>query len=392
MRFLLDTNILIAAEPLGDQFEPGATSAIRLIGLANELGHSLHRHPAVKSDINRNLDTGARESRLLLNQKYPPLQSPPLIQSVIVEVLGQYPEGSNDWVDQYMLAATLGNAVDFLVTEDAKLRSRAVRLGLADRVMNVRGAITLLERLSPTPSTPLPLVEQVEAHQLDPSDPIFGSLRNDYPGFDKWFEKCQREHRTSWVIYDETIAAVTIVKNETSDEFGLPGKTLKICTFKVSESYGGRRYGELLLKPILDYAFQNDYETSYATVFPKYEGMISFFSSFGFEQIAASSQLDEAVFVKSLKPGSAAASLQPLEYHIAYGALSTTNRLTYLPSSCLFSLDSMTCCFPKPDHHCCRNATHLATASEKRICATQVRGESRRVLCCTSIDHTTGAL
>ncbi len=320
MRFLLDTNILIAAEPLGlGQIEAGASSAVAFISLANQHVHSLHSHPASNSDAGRHPDPSAREARTLLNRKYPPLQSPPRIQSVIIETLGQYPEGSNGWVDQCMLAAALGNAVDVLITDDARLRSRAARLGLAERVMTVRGAITLLERLSPTPAAPLPLVEQVEAHQLDVDDPIFESLRNDYPGFDRWLEKCQREHRTSWVIHEETIAAVTIVKDETPAEFDLPGKTLKICLFKVSESFAGKRYGELLLKPVLDYAFVNDYETCYVTVLPKHEGTAVFFPSFGFKQQEVLSGLGEYVFAKSLKPGSDTSALSPLDYHVAFG-------------------------------------------------------------------------
>lgn len=320
MRFLLDTNILIAAEPLAaGQIEAGASSAITFIGLANQHGHSLYRHPAARSDIGRHRDPHTKEIRALLNQKYPSLLSPPPIQRAIVEALGHQPEGSNEWVDQCMIAATLGNAVDFLVTEDARLRSRAGRLGLADRVMNVHGAITLLQRFSPALSISLPLVDQVAAHQLDAYDPIFESLRGNYPGFDSWLEKCQREHRTSWVIYEEEIAAVAIVKDETPADFNLPGKTLKICLFKVSESSGGKRYGELLLKPILDYAFQNGYETSYVTVLHKHEGTTAFFPSFGFKQLDVLSELGEYVFAKSLKPNPEAAALNPLDYHIAFG-------------------------------------------------------------------------
>ena len=213
----------------------------------------------------------------------------------------------------------MGNSVDFLVTEDIRLRTRAARVGLAERVMPIQGAISLIQRLGPTPSAPLPLVEQIQAHQLDNNDPIFDSLREDYPGFDEWLAKCQREHRTSWVIRDGTLAATTIVKDETPADYGVPGKTLKVCLFKVSDRHTGMRYGELLLKALLDYAFRNEYDSSYVTVFPKHEGIVSFLPTFGFSQIDATSPSGEAVFAKSLRPAPSAASMPPLEYHIAFG-------------------------------------------------------------------------
>lgn len=320
MRFLLDTNILIPAEPTrpGSVGE-GTAQAVKLIGLANAQGHSLHIHPAAYSDFERNPNTQERDLLTLLAGKYIPLQSPPRIQVAVTTELGRQTEGSNEWVDQCMLAAVYGNAVDFLVTEDKRLRSKAARLGLRDQAMNVRGAIDLIQRYAPTQPTLPPLVEEVRAYSLDVHDPIFDSLHTAYPSFGGWFAKCQREHRTCWIINNTELAAVTIVKNETPAEFGLPGKTLKICLFKVSASHTGMRYGELLLKPILGYAEDNGYETVYVTAFPEYEDVAVFFSKFGFRRIEAQSQLGESVFVKSLVPGMEDAELQPMEYHIAYG-------------------------------------------------------------------------
>ena len=320
VRFLLDTNILIAAEPTRiGAVEPGTPSAIELIGLANAHGHSLHAHPAAYRDLERNPNIQERDLLGLLVRKYPPLQSPPRIQAAVTAELGRQTEGSNEWVDQCMLAAVYGNAVNFLVTEDRRLRSKAARLGLGDQAMSVRGAIDLIQRYAPTQPTLPPLVEEVKAHSLDVTDPIFASLHADYPGFGGWFAMCQDEQRTGWIINNNELAAVTIIKDETPADFGLPGKTLKICLFKVSASHAGMRYGELLLKPVLGYAEDNEYETVYVTAFSKYEEIAVFFSNFGFRKVEYQSQLGESVFVKSLAPGAEATGLRPLDYHIAYG-------------------------------------------------------------------------
>lgn len=114
------------------------------------------------------------------------------------------------------------------------------------------------------------------AHNLNTQDPIFHSIRDDYCGFDQWLAKCHEEHRDCWTVENNgDLAALTIVKDETPAEFGPGGKTLKICLFKVSEEHPGLRYGELLLKSVFDYAYENSYESAYLTVFFEHSQMIS---------------------------------------------------------------------------------------------------------------------
>lgn len=324
MRFLLDTNILIAADPIGlGAVEPGSDSVVKFIRLANEHQHATCRHEASDYDISRNADPFTREFRMRSLEKFPLLQHAPPIQPTISSTLGTKTEGSNEWVDQCMLAAVLGNAVDFMVTDDERLLARASRLNLGDRTMNAREAISLILRYAPMPSAPLPLVQQIQAQALDASDQIFVSVRNDYaPDFDEWFKKCQRAHRDSWIIgndANDALAAVTIVNQETDSRYIFGGKTLKVCLFKVSESHSFMRYGELLLKAVLDYAVRNQYSAAFLTVFEKYENLISFAKSFGFTQTATPTGLGELVLKKSFNPPSSANFMPALDYHIAYG-------------------------------------------------------------------------
>ena len=37
-------------------------------------------------------------------------------------------------------------------------------------------------------------------HTLPLADPLFDSLRTDYPGFDKWFAAKAREGRECWMV------------------------------------------------------------------------------------------------------------------------------------------------------------------------------------------------
>ena len=78
-------------------------------------------------------------------------------------------------------------------------------------------------------------------------DPILSSFRDDYSDFDNWFAKCQQQHRVTWIIMGEgdTLAALTIVKEESTVRNLASGKVLKICSFKVSEDCNRCRCGPI---------------------------------------------------------------------------------------------------------------------------------------------------
>ncbi len=113
------------------------------------------------------------------------------------------------------------------------------------------------------------------------------------------------------------LAAICLVKDEEGVS-GLLGKSLKICTFKVSPAHAGRRLGELLLKSVFSYVDTNRHAFVYVTAFPKQEPLISMFEDFGFYEHARQDN-GELVLVKKLKPDAEGASLPPLEFHIRYG-------------------------------------------------------------------------
>ena len=321
MNFLLDSNVLIAAYPMrAGSVEPLADLASELIRLANEHGHTTYSHPiAIQYDIGNIQDEDAREWRRHLIGSHPNLQFTPSIQTEISLECGDPDHGSNDWVDHNLLAAVVGDAVNFLVTEDRRILSKGTRLGLGERVIDIEDAITVIRALAPQPSSPLLLARQVEAQALDEHDPIFDSLREDYPEFNNWLSKCKQEHRTSWVIRSgDNLAAATIVKHETPAEYGIEGQTLKIAMFKVSEYHPGMRYGELLLKSVFDFLVANSYERAYVTVLPKHFRVVDFFENFGFERIEVETPLGEDILVKSFVP-SPGDRIPNLEYHIRYG-------------------------------------------------------------------------
>ncbi len=323
MKFLIDTNIFIPLEPTRPaDIEAGTTEVTKLARLVSEAGHQLYVHPAARADIQRDADEERRRLREILFEKYPSLPDPPVISAELEEILGRVEQETNDWVDHQLIAALTANAVDFLVTEDRDLYRKASRLDLSTRVLFIMEALSTVRDLFDKIPSPPPAIYAIKAHGLNDGDPIFRSLRSDYPGFDKWLNRCKREHRNAWIVRGDEpdYAGLCIIKQETSGEFGLAGKLLKLCTFTVSDRYNGFRFGELLLKTSFDYANSNRYDQIYVTVFDKHQRLISFLEEFGFETLEVRTPLGEAVLAKQLTfTERDKERLDPLDFNIRYG-------------------------------------------------------------------------
>ncbi len=323
MRFLIDTNILIPLEPTARQdLQREDARIVELSRVIQEAGHGLLVHPAMVHDVRRNGDTERRVLREHLFQKYPALSTPPIPSRRLKRLFGSHPLGSNDWVDSRLLAAVEADAVDYLITDDGGIRTKAVEAELGDRVLNTTEALELVARLFDTPPLPPPAVESTEPYNIDENDPIFDSLREDYADFDGWLRtKVKREHRQSWIIEARDVdayAGLCIVNEETDQRFA-DAKTLKICTFKISEEHSGLAYGELLLRTVFEYAHRNDYERLYVTVFPKHDDLVYFLEQFGFCRIGMNER-GEIEYTKPMgAPEDFGASGTALDYHIRYG-------------------------------------------------------------------------
>jgi L-amino acid N-acyltransferase YncA len=321
VKFLVDTNILIALEPASPELEENAPLAAEFVSLAISAGHQIVRHRAQGADQQRDRVIARRQAREVLLAKYPLLPRVRPMPASLAAALGTPEQGSNDWVDNELIAAVEALAVDFLVTQDAGIHRKARRAGLEDRVLFVAGARDLLLTLVDRPPAAPPSVEWVTATELDERDAIFSSLRSDYPGFDKWLGECRRQERHVALIRDAagSYAAVAIVARK-ADKFGTTGSWLKISTFKVADEQRGRRYGELLLKALFEYRRALGFDYAYVTVFDRHDALVRLFGDFGFAPHVDRTSLGEAILLKSFKPSEADRNgLPALEYHVRFG-------------------------------------------------------------------------
>ncbi len=321
--FLLDTNVAIAGDPLSTDLEPGAPEVIELLRMLSAHRHDVRTHPASMTDFARDTNNRRREARLATFRKYEALAEPPVPTPRQRELLGEPRPGSNDAVDHELLAAVVGDAVSYLVTDDIGIHRLARRLAVAERVLSVPDALTMLATLHAAPPNPPPSVRRAKLHQLERTDQIFDGLRNDYPGFDEWYADKSREQREAFVVDapDGSLAGVCIFKVEPGGEHGMPGPLLKLSTFKVSERHAGHKYGELLLKAAFEHAHVQALAGVFVTVFAKHESLVALLETFGFNAIdGATTALGELVVGKPLlDPDGVAARMQTADWPLRPG-------------------------------------------------------------------------
>jgi len=324
MNILIDTNIVISLEPTRpDDLELGARVATELVRLVGVGGHRIFIHPESLRELAGDKDPRRRAMRGTLLGKYHQLDPPPLMAPELGEIIGEVDPASHDQVDYLMLSAVLAAAVEFLVTGDGGILSKASRLGIGDRVLTVEDAVAFLESLEGRTPQPPPAVILTKAYTLDQTDPILDSFREDYGAeFDGWLTKCKLEQRPTWVIRDRErsfLSAVCIIK-KLDDELRLGGPTLKICSLKVADERQGRRYGELLLKTLFLYLFENRYHYAFVTVFERHAELIALLEDFGFRRHEPDTGLGERVYVKALHASATERdAIGPLEYHVRFG-------------------------------------------------------------------------
>jgi len=299
--YLIDTNVFINLED-ATQVRPDFAE---MVALAQRHSVGVLVHEAAVDDIKRDKDQTRREVSLSKLKKFNTIAKVmDLTTADLAAEFGPLPK-HNDVVDATLLHALRLGVASFLITEDRGLHERAQRYApnLSNRIMYVADALALLKTTYEPTSVAIPFIEEVDAHTIPKADPIFATLRADYPPFDQWWEKCIASRRKCWIVKDGgKIAGLVVRKEEAAGDTDatLPGrKILKLCTFKVRPENRGIKLGELLLKQALWFAQTNKYDLVYLTTFPTQGTLIELIEYYGFRRTGTNSA-GEYVYEKPL--------------------------------------------------------------------------------------------
>ena len=281
--YLIDTNVVFGLED--DHNVDPVLSNFQNLASKHKVGVFVHE--ATKDDIARDKNTNRRDILLSKIEKF---QILPKVKGLTPEKLQESfgnLQKDNDVVDATLLHALKIGIVDFLVTGDRGLHSRAKNHSpeLAGGVLFIEEAAARLKATYEAKDTSVKYIEEVPAHSISEQDPILDSLRDEYSDFDDWWQKCVHEHRKCWVVYEDGLAGLIVRKKEFPDDTDAQTpatKILKICTFKVRPESRGMKLGELLLKQAFWYAQINDYDLAYVTTYADQVPLINLLEYYGF--------------------------------------------------------------------------------------------------------------
>jgi len=288
MRALLDTNILIHRE--------ASVVINKDIGLLfnwlDRLGYQKYVHPISIEEINLHENERVRNSILAKIESYRILQVQANMHPFIQRLSAEQDRSENDRRDSILLNELVCDRVDLIITEDKGIYQKAKQLGISEKIFTIDGFLG--KALSENPEFVdyhVLAVEKTIFGKINLHDPFFDSFREDYPDFDRWFNRKSEE--TCYVCRSEdSIVAFLYLKLEDEREpynnieppFQ-PKRRLKIGTFKVV--LYGFRLGERFLKIIFDNALVQRVDEIYVTVFQKtidQERLIKLLEDFGFHQ------------------------------------------------------------------------------------------------------------
>lgn len=305
MNILLDTNIII---PLEDTSRVLDSSFAELRKLSAEQSHCLYIHPMQFEDINRDKNQERRKIVLSRLKQYSKIENPPILSDQECHELGLSQSNDNDKVDNNVLFALYRGAAHLLVTNDEGIHRKASKIGLQDKVYRLDQFLLFLQRYTTEPFVfNYTGVKERFLYEINKNQPFFESLRQSYAGFDEWFHKCAEDQRKCWCIEDGggNVVAICIYKHEqdarlTDDGEVIPGRILKLCTFKVDVTARGKKLGERLLYIAFDYCVKNKLDWVYLHTFgEEQKTLVGLCTDYGFSRLGKYKHDD--VYIKPMK-------------------------------------------------------------------------------------------
>ncbi|WP_276133223.1 PIN domain-containing protein [Polluticoccus soli] len=308
MKILLDTNIIIHRE---------ANKVVKddigiLFNWLDRLKFEKCVHPITSEEIERNPNKETVKTMNIKLGNYNILKTVAPLNGQIEAIGKKFDLSINDKNDTQLLNEVYSDRVDFLITEDNKIHHKAKALGISNRVFRIDSFLEKVTAENPALVDYKVLsVKKEYFGNVDLKDTFFDSFREDYVGFDQWFNR--KSDEIAYVCYNEgVLAAFLFIKLEREQESYLDitptldkKRRLKIGTLKVISN--GFKIGERFLKIVFDNAVRYRVQEIYVTIFdkrPEQARLISLLEEFGFRYhgIKQTASGSEKVYKRNLWP------------------------------------------------------------------------------------------
>jgi hypothetical protein len=247
-------------------------------------------HPDSIEEISGHKDPQVVKTMRIKITNYIPLKTISPDSSEILEIR-KSDKIRNDEIDTNIIKELFNRKVDYLITEDRGIHSKAVKIGIDHLVFTIEGFIEKSTSENPALTDYKVLSVRKEYFgNVDLTSEFFDSFKMDYVEFERWFTR--KSDNEAYVCYaDQVLGAFLYLKVEEKDEVYsdiqptfIPKKRLKIGTFKVTST--GYRLGERFLKVIFDNAIANKVDEIYVTIFGNSDEqtrLISLLEDWGFK-------------------------------------------------------------------------------------------------------------
>ncbi len=286
MKILLDTNIIIHRE--------AANVVDEDIGILFRWLDNLHYtkciHSVTAEEFEKHEDPKVRKSFRVKLASYNILKTKAQMADAVRQISERLDKNDNDINDTLIINELYSGRVDALITEDKKLLDKASLLSISDRVYTIDAFLEKVTAENPGLADYKVLSVQKEYFgNLDLADEFFASFKEDYPGYEKWFNRKADEIVYVCLSEGKPIALLYLKPEGENEDYSdidppLPKrKRLKIGTFKVA--LNGFRLGERFLKIVFDNALRFKVAEIYVTIFHKrieQQRLINLLEEYGF--------------------------------------------------------------------------------------------------------------
>lgn len=269
MRALLDTNIIIHRETM----QATNYSIGKLYYWLDKLHYEKLLHPYTLAELRKADNVRQQQLYDARLSAYTHMQCVARQTDEFVSLLAEAPKTENDKIDNQLLYEVYCRRADILITEDRRMRSKAERLGIADKVLSINAFISKASADYPALVEYKALnVKKELMGNIDVKDPFFDTFRPAYKDFEKWFaRKSDEEAYICRSDKNDIIGFLYLKTEDESENYSnitptfTPKRRLKVGTFKVEAS--GFRLGERFVKIIFDNAIARNLDEIYVTLF-----------------------------------------------------------------------------------------------------------------------------
>jgi predicted nucleic acid-binding protein len=269
MNALLDTNVIIHRE----NTRMTNQSIGQLFYWLDKLRYEKLIHPYTIKELMKYRDANMQELYSVKLDSYTQMRTVAPQTQEFIAALQSAPKTANDEIDNQLLYEVFSNRADILITEDRKMRDKAILLGIADRVFSINAFVSKATAENPALLNYRALsVRKTYCGNVDVNNVFFDSFRDSYTGFDKWF--ASKSNEEAYICHndnDDILGFLYLKTEDTSENYSditpafTPKRRLKVGTFKVEST--GFRLGERFIKIIFDNAIERKVEEIYVTLF-----------------------------------------------------------------------------------------------------------------------------